>query len=90
MKTMIDILKERLPEGLEVVKVKDKASASQAQITFAYKGLESGSWIYKTCAPGCEYKLCDSTIASVMMSFGIKLHDLEMAEYWKAKLLGEA
>ena len=32
MKTMLDILKERLPEGLEVVKVKDKASAMHRSI----------------------------------------------------------
>lgn len=87
MKTMLDILKERLPEGLEVVKVKDKASASQIQITFSYKGLESISWLYKTCAPGCENKLCDQTISSAMLGFALKSRDLQMADYWQDKML---
>lgn len=87
MKTMLDILKERLPEGLEVVKVKDKASASQIQITFRYEGMENVSWLYKTCTPGCENKLCDQTIASTMLGFALKRKDLRMADYWNDKLL---
>ncbi len=87
MKTMLDILKERLPEGLEIVKVKDKASASQIKIWFSYKGMESVSWIYKTCAPGCEIKICDQTIASAMLGIALNLKDIEMADYWKDKML---
>lgn len=87
MKTMLDILKERLPEGLEVVKVKDKASASQIQITFSYKGMESVNWIHKTCAPGCENRLCDQTIASTMLGYALDQKDLQMAEFWRDKML---
>lgn len=88
MKTMLDILKDRLPEGLEIVKVKDKASASQIQIWFSYKGGEPEvSWLYKTCVPGRENKLCDQTIACVMLGVALKLKDLGMAEYWKDKML---
>lgn len=86
MKTMLDILKERLPEGLEIVKVKDKASASQIQITFSYEGTEEVGWVHKTCAPGCEKKLCDQTIASIMFSFALKQNYLVMADYWKGKI----
>lgn len=53
METMIDILRERLPDGLEITKVKDTASASQIKIWFTYKGMEAVNWISKTCAPGC-------------------------------------
>lgn len=87
MKTMLDILKERLPEGLEVIKVKDKASASQFELWFAYRGMEEKNWLHKTCAPGYENKLCDQTIASTMMGFALELRDIEMAEYWRDKML---
>ena len=83
---MLDILKKRLPEGLEIIKVKDKASASQMQIWFSYKGVEKAGWLYKTCAPGCENKICDQTIASAMLGVALKLKDLSMADYWTDKL----
>ena len=83
---MLDILKKRLPEGLEIVKVKDKASASQIQIWFSYKGIEKVSWLYKTCAPGYEKKICDQTIASTMLGVALDLKDLSMADYWKDKM----
>lgn len=87
MKTMLDILKERLPEGLEIVKVKDRANASQIQVFFSYEGKESTNWIRKTCAPGWEEKLCDRTIASTMLGYALDRKNLEMADYWKDKML---
>lgn len=87
MKTMIDILRERLPEGLDITKVKDKASASQIEIRFAYKGVETVNWISKTCAPGYATWLCDKTIASTMLGIALDLKDIEMAEQWKDKML---
>ncbi|MBQ9739716.1 MAG: hypothetical protein IJV91_02140 [Kiritimatiellae bacterium] len=87
MKTMLDILKERLPEGLEIVKVKDRSNASQIQVFFSYEGEESTNWISKTCAPGWEEKLCDRTIASTMLGYALDRKDLAMADYWKDKML---
>lgn len=87
MKTMLDILKERLPEGLEIVKVKDRSNASQIQVFFSYEGEESTNWISKTCVPGWEEKLCDRTIASTMLGYALDRKDLAMADYWKDKML---
>ena len=87
MKTMLDILKERLPEGMEIVKVKDKANASQTEVWFGYQGMEVKSWLMKFCAPGCENKICDRTIANSMLGFALKLENIEMAEYWRDKML---
>jgi len=87
MKTMLDILRERLPDGLEITKVKDKASASQTEIWFTYQGMESKGWLQKTCAPGCENRVCDRTVANAMMGFALKSKDLEMAEHWQDKML---
>ena len=84
---MLEILKSRLPDGLKITKVKDRASASQIQLTFSYNGTQAVGWLYKTCVPGCEKKVCDHTIASAMLSVALKQEDLEMAELWKNKLL---
>lgn len=85
MRTMVDILKERLPEGLEIVKVQDKGSSSQYLIWFAYQGTETKGWLYKTCAPGQAEKNCDFVICSTMMSVALKRNDLDMAEHWMTK-----
>ena len=87
MNSMLEILKERLPEGLEIINVKDKASSSQIEIHFSYQGMTNKSWLYKTCAPGCANKMCDQTICCTMMGFALKLRDLEMADHWKEKML---
>jgi len=87
MKTMLDILKERLPEGLQIIKVKDKASSDQMEIWFSYEGMEGNGWLRKTCAPGYAGRNCDYTIANAMLGFALQRRDLEMAEFWKDKLL---
>ena len=85
--TMLDILKKRLPEGLEIAKVIDKANAIQIEIWFAYRGMKTNCWLSKTCAPGHATRLCDKTIATAMLGFAIQLKDFEMADYWKDKIL---
>lgn len=90
MKTMLDVLRERLPDGLEIIKVQDKANASQIKMWFRYKGAETVNWVSKTCAPGYATKLCDQTIASTMMGIALDLQDLEMAEQWKDRMLGRS
>lgn len=87
MKTMLDILNERLPDGVEVIKVKSRANASQIEVWFAYRGMEGKTWLPKTCAPGCENKICDQNIATAMLGFALKLENIEMAEYWRDKML---
>lgn len=83
---MLEILKSRLPEGLKVVRVKDRVNASQLQLTFSYNDTAAVGWLYKTCAPGFEKKYCDQTIASAMLSVALDLEDGKMAELWKKKL----
>ena len=85
MKTMIDILRERLPKGLEIVKVQNKSNNSQYLIHFSYEGIETVGWLYKTCAPGCAEKNCDFVICSTMMSIGLKRKDLDMCDFWMKK-----
>ena len=85
---MLEILRKRLPEGLEIAKVMDKANASQIEIS--YRGMETNGWLNKTCAPGHAARLCDKTIATAMLGFAIQLKDIEMADYWKDKTLNQS
>ena len=41
MKTMLDIFKERLPKGLEIVKVQDRTGSSQIKIKVAYGEIQA-------------------------------------------------
>lgn len=80
---MLDILKERLPEGLEVIKVKHRTGASQMEILFKYDGTEQKGWLQTTCAPGYAEKNCDFTITGVMIGIGFDRNDREMIVKWK-------
>lgn len=85
MKTMLDILRERLPEGLEIIKVHDKSGSSQIKVDFSYNGTETVGYLYKTCAPGQAERNCDFIIYSTMISIGLKNNDLYMAQEWMKK-----
>lgn len=84
MKTMFEILKERLPEGLEIIKTKHRTGASQMEILFKYDGTEQKGWLQTTCAPGYAERNCDFTIAAVMIGIGFDRNDREMIIRWKA------
>lgn len=86
MKEMLDILKERLPDGLEIVKVKNKNSSSQIEIHFNYEGTSAVNWLPKVCAPGHAEQVCDRTSFGAMLSVALHRKDLEMAERWVAKM----
>lgn len=84
---MLEILKARLPEGLKIIKVKERPGYSQAEIRFEYDGTESIGWLYKTCAPGKENHICDFSICAVMANIALSRNDVEMAKFWLDKQL---
>lgn len=84
---MVEILKGRLPEGLEIVKVKNRSGRSQIEILFRYDGVEFPSYLHKTCTPGCENEVCDNVIFAVMAAVAMKQNDFEKAGYWLDKQL---
>lgn len=84
--TMLEILKERLPEGLEIVKVQDRANASQIKLQFSYEGETTFGYLPKACAPGYAERICDQTVCSTMMGIALDRKDLEMVELWHTKL----
>lgn len=86
MKTMLDMLRERLPEGLEITKIKNRANSSQIQLRFRYQGIETCGTLQKACAPGCAEQNCDFAICSAMMSIALRMGNRSMADCWHEKL----
>lgn len=84
---MLEILKTRLPDGLEIVKVKNRGNSSHVEIVFSYRGQEKKGSLRKTCAPTYENRVCDATINNVMAAFAIDRGDLAEAKHWLDKVL---
>lgn len=80
---MLEIFKSRLPEGVEVKKVKNKPS--QLEITLSYEGVEATTWIYKTCVPGKAEQNCDFSITTAMAQIYFTKNNYEMVQYWLRK-----
>ena len=84
---MLEILKTRLPEGLKIVKVKDRLGASQLEIFFEYEGTKARGWLFKACVPGKANYICDFIICTVMINVCLERNDLETAKFWRDKQL---
>lgn len=82
---MLEILKARLPEGLKILKVKDRPGCSQMEIQFEYDGTKANGWLFKACAPGKAEAICDFSICAVMMNICIQRNDLEATKFWMEK-----
>lgn len=82
--TMLDVLKERLVDGLEIVSVKE--SGSKFRIEFEYDGDRAKADLPKTCTPNCENEVADYTIITAMSSIYINRNDLKQAKEWLDKL----
>lgn len=82
---MLDILKERLPDGLSITKVYDRRGSNYVKIWFSFDGKEHVGWLSKVCAPGNAEKACDFTICTAMMGFALERNDLPAAKYWTDK-----
>ena len=82
---MLNTLKERLPEGLEIKKVKEKPS--KYEITFLIDGRDIKEELPKTCTPGCQNRVADHTIFNAMAKNAICNGDMETAKMWLDKLL---
>lgn len=77
---MVEILKGRLPEGLEIVKVKDRRNRSQAEIVFRYQGVEVTGWLTKMCTPGNEERICDLAAYNAILQVAIRNNDVSLAQ----------
>ena len=86
-KTMLDVLKDRLFDGLEIVKVKEMNS--RYTITFRFEGDEAKADLPKTCSPGAHNKVADSTIITAMSSIYLNRGDIAKAKECLNKISGD-
>lgn len=82
---MLNTLKERLPDGMEIKKVKEKPS--KYEITFLIDGKDIKSELPKTCTPSMQNRVADHTIINAMAMNALKKGDMETAKKWLDKLL---
>ena len=81
---MLNVLKERLLDGMEIKKVKEKPS--KYEITFLIDGKEYKSEMPKTCTPGMQDRVVDSTMFNVMCAAEINKGNIEAAKSWLDKI----
>lgn len=80
MNTMLDILKERLIEGLQIKNVKE--NNTKYIIRFEYEGEEAKAELPKSCAPGCHNDVVDNTIITAMSTIYFNRGDYVKASEW--------
>lgn len=83
METMLDILKGRLIEGVQIMKCKERAS--DYKIVLSKDGLNYDTTLPKSCTPGMEETLVDKTIYSALSSFALQQNDIAKTKYWLNK-----
>lgn len=82
---MLNTLKARLPEGLEIMKVKEKPS--KYEITFQIDGKDIKGELPKTCTPGHQDRVADLTIFNVMARNAMEKGSMASAKMWLDKAL---
>lgn len=83
-KTMLDILKDRLIDGLEIVKVKELSS--KYVIMFRYEDDEQKAELPKNCAPGMHNAVADNAIITAMSGIYINRGEYKKAKEWLDKI----
>lgn len=81
--TMFNVCKKYIPKGTEFVLVKDKRSEFECELV--YNGLRAKTFIPKAFEPGKGPRYCKMAICTAMMSIGLQMNDLEMAERWNER-----
>ena len=83
-KTVFDILKDRLIEGLSIKSVKE--TNTKFIIQFEYEGDVAKAELPKTCAPGFYNTVADHTIITAMSTIYFNRGDMNSANNWLDKL----
>lgn len=82
---MLNTLKERLLDGMEIKKVKEKPS--KYEITFLISGGEIKEELPKTCTPGRQDHVVDHTIFNAMCKAEIAKGDYQTAKDWLDRII---
>lgn len=80
MKSMIDIFKKELQDGMEIVKCKEMANVYK--ITLSYDGMTGTCELSKMCAPNAEKSLCRKSIDTAISGMYINAVNLTEAKLW--------
>lgn len=81
--SMLEVLKTRLIDGLEIVSVKE--TNSNYKIEFEFEGDKDTAYLPKSCAPGCHNEVADYAIKTFMSSHYLKRGELAKAKEWLHK-----
>ena len=82
---MLNVLKERLLDGMEIKSVKEKRS--KYEITFLISGGEIKEELLKTCAPGMQDRVADHTMFNAMCKAEIEKGDYQAAKGWLDRII---
>ena len=80
MKSMIDIFKKELQDGMEIVKCKEMANVYK--ITLSYDGMTGTCELSKMCAPNSEKSLCRKSIDTAISGMYINAGNIIEAKSW--------
>ena len=80
MKSMIDVFKKELQDGMEIVKCKEMANVYK--ITLSYNGMTGTCELNKMCAPNTEKSLCRKSIDTAVSGMYINAGNLIEAKSW--------
>ena len=81
---MLDVLKERLVDGLTIKSVKE--TTAKYSICFEYEGDETVVALPKSCAPGCSGEVADHSVITAMSAIFMNRGDYTKAKEWLDKL----
>ena len=80
MKTMLDVLKEVLPEELNIKSVKEYGS--KYKIVFEFENEQASAELSKSCMPGTEHALAYDTIKTAMSTIYFNRGDYINCKKW--------
>lgn len=87
MKSIVDVLKERLPKELNIKDIKEFKSLYR--IIFEYNGSETKCSLTKYYALGCENQVVDDAINLAMATILMEQGDYQKAKEWHNKIINK-
>lgn len=85
---MLNVLKERLLDGMEIKSVKEKRS--KYEIVFLISGGEIKEELPKACAPGMQDRVVDLSMFNAMCRAEIEKGNYQAAKGWLDRMVESA
>lgn len=84
-KTMLDIFKGKIPEGMCITKVKELSNRYKFDVE--YLSTVSHAELFKSCTPGYEDSYCKRALNSALADIYFKLGFIEKAKEYLSKAM---